>query len=60
VTQEPPGDPEQVDPKEFLRALLRLSPDDARKAREASPPPPESDGQEGPFHDYDEDDANPS
>lgn len=53
--REPVDDDREVDPRDFLRALLRISPDDAKKVRDASPEPPESKGQEGPIHDYGED-----
>ncbi|MFL6162239.1 MAG: hypothetical protein ACJ74U_08420 [Jatrophihabitantaceae bacterium] len=49
-----------VDPMDFLRALIRLSPEDARTVRERSPEPAQPDGGEGPFHDYGEDDADQS
>lgn len=59
ATPQPERQPE-ADPRDFLRALLRLSPEDARKVRERSPEPREPEGHEGPFHDYGEDDADPS
>lgn len=46
----------EVDPRDFVRALLRLSPEDARTVRERSPEPPQPESQEGPVHDYGEDD----
>lgn len=52
--------PDEVDPTDFLRALLKISPEDARKVRDASPAPSESEGQEGPVHDYGEDSPEPS
>jgi hypothetical protein len=33
----PENDERDVDPQEFLRALLKISPEDAEKARESSP-----------------------
>jgi hypothetical protein len=59
ATPRPEEQPD-VDPIGFLRALIRLSPEDAKKVRERSPEPPEPEGQEGPSHDYGEDDADPS
>jgi hypothetical protein len=50
-----PGDEESVDPTEFLRALLRISPEDAAKARKQSPPTRNRKPQEGPYHDYGDD-----
>jgi hypothetical protein len=49
------GDEEHVDPKEFLRALLHISPEDAEKARQDSPANRKPEGQEGPYHDYGDD-----
>jgi hypothetical protein len=49
------GENESVDPTEFLRALLRISPEDAAKAREQSPAPNRRKPQEGPYHDYGDD-----
>lgn len=46
---------EPVDPKEFLRALLHISSDDAEKAREESPATRKRKPPEGPRHDYGED-----
>lgn len=46
---------QSVDPEDFLRALLKISPEDAEKAREQSPATrrrPEK--QEGPTADYGE------
>ncbi len=59
VRPQPEQQPE-VDPRDFLRALLRISPEDAKTIRERTPEPAQPEGREGPFHDYDEDDANPS
>jgi hypothetical protein len=42
----------EVDPEEFLRALLRISPEDAEKAREQSPATRKRKPPEGPTHDY--------
>lgn len=52
--------PADVSPKEFLRALLRISPEDAEKAREDSPATRKPKGPEGPTHDYGEDDSESS
>jgi hypothetical protein len=56
-TQGDPASPaNEVDPKEFLRALLRINADDAERVRNdssASRRHPED--QEGPVHDYGED-----
>jgi hypothetical protein len=45
-----------VDPEEFLRALLKISPEDAEKVREqaGTSADPQDGPQEGPVHDYDE------
>ena len=53
-------EPEDVDPREFLRALLKISPEDAKKVRDASPTRRKSKGQTGPVHDYGEDSPEPS
>jgi hypothetical protein len=58
--EEPDSAPSGLDPREFLRALLRISPEDAEKVRDRSPAPGTPEGQEGPVHDYGEDDAEPS
>jgi len=42
------------DPREFLAALMKLSPEDAAKARANSPARRKRKPQEGPFHDYGE------
>lgn len=45
--------PADVEPVEFLRALLKISPEDAEKAREQSPATRKrSKKQEGPTADY--------
>jgi hypothetical protein len=49
-----PKDPE-VDPKDFLRALMKLSPEDAAKARANSPARRRRKPQEGPVNDYGDD-----
>lgn len=50
TAQTPPDeDQPDVDPVAFLRALMKISPEDAEKARDESPAPA---GQEGPVHDY--------
>lgn len=47
-----------VHPGEFLRALLKISPEDAEKARKSSPATRKRpDKQEGPTGDYGDDDA---
>jgi len=46
--------PEDVDPGEFLRALLHISPEDAEKAREDSPATRKRKPADGPVHDYGE------
>jgi hypothetical protein len=43
------------DPTEFLRALLRISPEDAAKARANSPARRRRKPQEGPYHNYGDD-----
>ncbi|HJQ01142.1 MAG TPA: hypothetical protein VJ851_06055 [Jatrophihabitans sp.] len=60
MTPQEPTDDDAIDPKEFLRALLRISPEDAKTVRERSPAPGKPEGQEGPSHDYGEDEADPS
>lgn len=47
-----PGD---VDPTEFLRALLHIKPEDAERARQNSPATRRRTPQEGPYHDYGDD-----
>lgn len=50
-----PDKSRDVDPTEFLRALLKISPEDAEKAREQSPATrkrPGTEKQEGPTADY--------
>ena len=44
----------EVDPRDFVRALLHISPEDAEKAREKSPATRKraGKGQEGPTEDY--------
>lgn len=59
ATPQPEQHPE-VDPREFLRALLRIAPEDAKTIRDRTPEPPQPEGHAGPFHDYGEDDADPS
>jgi hypothetical protein len=54
------SDDDEIDPKDFLRALLRISPEDAKKVRERSPVTRKRKPPEGPHHDYGEDDAEPS
>lgn len=49
---EEPARESEVDPQEFLRALLRISPADARKARANSPAPRKHKSQEGPYQEY--------
>lgn len=50
-------DPE-VDPVEFLRSILHISPDDAAKVREDTPATRKrADPQEGPVSDYSGDDV---
>lgn len=44
-----------VDPKDVLRALLHISPEDAEKARENSPATRKRKPPEGPAHDFGED-----
>ena len=44
-----------IDPKEFLRALLHISPEDAKKVRDATPATRKRKPPEGPRHDYGED-----
>jgi len=51
-TPQDSDDQPDIDPAEFLRALLRVSPEDAEKARDDSPAPA---GQEGRVHDYGDD-----
>lgn len=48
---EPTGDRE-VDPLDFVRAVLHIAPEDAKKVRDASPARKRT-GQVGPVHDYD-------
>jgi hypothetical protein len=48
------SDDAEVDPKAFLAALLRLSPEDAEQARQASPATRKRKPPEGPRHDYGE------
>ncbi len=50
----PPTTPESssVDPKAFLAALLRLSPEDAKRVRSASSGSRKRKPVEGPHHDY--------
>jgi len=45
--------PEGVDPTEFLRALLHISPEDAEKARQDSPAPGEREDTTDPTGDPD-------
>lgn len=47
----PTADVGEVDAKDFLRALLRISPEDAEKAREAATTKAAG-GQRGPERDY--------
>jgi hypothetical protein len=45
-----------VDPKEFLRAVLHINADDARRVRDASPSTRRrSQSGDGPVHDYGDD-----
>jgi hypothetical protein len=44
-----------VTPREFLRALLRMSPEDAEKVRKDSPATRPRKPPEGPRHDYGDD-----
>jgi len=55
MTDEPQPDDGAVDPKEFLRALLRMSSEDAEKARQDSPATRPRNPPEGPRHDYGDD-----
>lgn len=55
----PRSEQPEVDPKDFLRALLRITPEDAKAIRERTPEPPQPEGHEGSFDD-DEDDSEPS
>jgi hypothetical protein len=48
-------DEERVDPREFLRALLHLKPEDAERARSESPATRPRKPPEGPHHDYGDD-----
>ncbi len=48
-------DAEDVDPIEFLRALLHIKPEDAEQARANSPATRRQRPQEGPYHDYGDD-----
>ncbi|HEX8081338.1 MAG TPA: hypothetical protein VF557_14100 [Jatrophihabitans sp.] len=48
-------DAPEVDPREFVRAMLHISPEDAKKAREQSPAARKRKPPEGPVHDYGED-----
>lgn len=43
------------DPKDFIRALLRIKPEDAERARDDSPATRKRKPPEGPRHDYGED-----
>jgi hypothetical protein len=54
VSADNDGD-QPVDPKDFLRAMLYISPEDAKKARERSPATRKRTPPEGPVHDYGED-----
>lgn len=53
MMREPQEEDQQseIDPEEFLRALLRISPQDAEQARADSPEPDGQEGHEGPYHD---------
>ncbi len=53
MAQEP--EPQDIDPEDFARALLRISPQDAKTARERSPATRKRKPPEGPIHDYGED-----
>jgi len=44
-------DPDDVDPLDFVRAVLHIAPEDAKKVRDASPARKRK-GQVGPVHDY--------
>lgn len=44
-----------LDPEAFLKALLRISPEDAEAARTSSPDPGQGEGHEGPYYDYGDD-----
>jgi len=48
-------DPADVDPIDFLRALLHIKPEDAERARKNSPTTRRRTPQEGPYHDYGDD-----
>ncbi len=53
-TEEPSAN-SGVHPRDFLRALLHISPEDAEKARDDSPATRKRKPPEGPAHDYGED-----
>lgn len=58
VREESPSEPESVpdvDPKDFVKALLHISSEDAEKAREDSPATRKRKPPEGPRHDYGKD-----
>jgi hypothetical protein len=48
-------DAQPVDPKDFLRALLRIRPEDAERVRDDSPATRPRKPSEGPTHDYGDD-----
>jgi hypothetical protein len=50
------SDQPPVDPKDFLRALLRIDPEDAERVRDDSPATRTRKPPEGPYHDYGNDD----
>jgi hypothetical protein len=49
-------EPDEVDPKDFLRALLNIDPEDAERVRDDSPATRPRKPPEGPYHDYGDDD----
>ena len=52
MSDQPSEEHSEVDPKEFLRALLRIDPKDAERVRDDSPATRPDKPQEGPYHDY--------
>ncbi|HEX8095413.1 hypothetical protein [Jatrophihabitans sp.] len=52
---DPSAETPEIDPREFLRAVLNIDPKDAEKARQDSPATRSRRAQEGPTHDYGDD-----
>lgn len=54
MPDQPEDKPEldDIDPRDFVRAVLGISPEDAKRVRDASPVSRKPKGQTGPVHDY--------